>query len=270
MLAMYVHTHWGYNHPYAARTWTVEDWRGYLGALKALGYDAVMFWPLFDSMPPQPTASDRAFLARTARVIDMAHREFEMQFLLTVGPNVMGNEKASSYAYEQRPYFICERKINPGDPAAVEAMLDARRWQFEPLAAADGLAIIDSDPGGYIGSTNEEFVEVMGRQLAIFRQYNPKIELRYWVWVGWKNYNRFWAQAQQGRRGRRGATATDRPASICGDPRAGARPDLRAVVLTAGLARTPGGHATVGDGGQALLYPLRSDRGRADLSADQL
>ena len=81
-------------------------------------------------------------------------------------------------------------------------MLDARRWQFEPLAAADGLAIIDSDPGGYPGSTNAELVDIMGRQVALFRQYNPQMELRYWVWVGWENYNRFWAQAQQGGEGR--------------------------------------------------------------------
>ena len=28
VLGMYVHEGWPYNHPYAARTWTVEDWRG--------------------------------------------------------------------------------------------------------------------------------------------------------------------------------------------------------------------------------------------------
>ena len=38
MLGMYVHTHWGYHHPYAARTWSLADWKGYLGALRALGY----------------------------------------------------------------------------------------------------------------------------------------------------------------------------------------------------------------------------------------
>ena len=29
MIGMYAHQHWPYNHPYAARTWTLEDWRGY-------------------------------------------------------------------------------------------------------------------------------------------------------------------------------------------------------------------------------------------------
>src|SRR2546423_1870960 len=31
MVGMYIHQHWPYNHPYCARTWTVEDWRGYCG-----------------------------------------------------------------------------------------------------------------------------------------------------------------------------------------------------------------------------------------------
>ena len=36
MLGMYVHTHWSYRHPYAARTWTEADWAGYLRALREL------------------------------------------------------------------------------------------------------------------------------------------------------------------------------------------------------------------------------------------
>jgi hypothetical protein len=197
MLGMYVHTHWGYHHPYAARSWTLEDWRGYLSGLQALGYDLVMFWPLVDSMPARSTASDQAFLARTAQVIDMAHRQFGMKFLITLCPNVMGNEHAAEYRYEERPYFICERKVNPADPAALADMLAARRWQFEPLCAADGLVIIDGDPGGYVGSTDEQFVNLLESQIGIFRQFNPTAELVYWTWFGWENYNRFWEEAQQ-------------------------------------------------------------------------
>jgi len=32
-VGMYVHQHWPYNRPYAARTWTLEDWRGYADGL---------------------------------------------------------------------------------------------------------------------------------------------------------------------------------------------------------------------------------------------
>ncbi len=38
----------------------------------------------------------------------------------------------------------------------------ARRQQvLKPLAAMDGLVIIDSDPGGYPNSTNKEFVDLL-------------------------------------------------------------------------------------------------------------
>ena len=37
LVGMYVHQHWPYNHPYAARTWAYEDWHGYLDGLHRLG-----------------------------------------------------------------------------------------------------------------------------------------------------------------------------------------------------------------------------------------
>ena len=37
IIGMYVHQHWPYNHPYAARTWTAEDYRGYADGLTKLG-----------------------------------------------------------------------------------------------------------------------------------------------------------------------------------------------------------------------------------------
>jgi hypothetical protein len=90
MLGMYIHTHWGYHYPYSARSWALEDWRGYLNGLRELGYTLVMFWPLLDSMPVQATASDQAFLERAAKIIDMAHHDYGLRFLITVCPNVIG------------------------------------------------------------------------------------------------------------------------------------------------------------------------------------
>jgi hypothetical protein len=29
LVGMYVHQYWPYHHPFAARTWTMEDWRGH-------------------------------------------------------------------------------------------------------------------------------------------------------------------------------------------------------------------------------------------------
>src|SRR5579863_6647320 len=59
VIGMYVHQHWPYKHPYAARTWTLEDWRGYAGGLKKIGYNTIMIWPMLETMPEPLTPSDR-------------------------------------------------------------------------------------------------------------------------------------------------------------------------------------------------------------------
>jgi hypothetical protein len=194
---MYIHTHWAYSHPYAARTWSIEDWDGYLAGLASLGYDFILLWPQLDCMPAHLNASDEAYLTKIARVIDMAHRKYGIRFGITAAPNTIGNEQSAAYAFEQRPYFVCEQKVNPRDPAAVAAFLAGRRRQMAHLGHADSFFMIDSDPGGYIGSTNDEFVMLMKAQLDILRETNPQAEMVYWMWVGWENYNAFWARAAQ-------------------------------------------------------------------------
>lgn len=192
MLGMYIHMHWSYSHPYAARTWGLDDWRSYLTGLRSLGYDFVQIWPMLDSMPPEPTASDRAFLDRLGQVIRMAQDEMGMRVAIVSCPNTIGNAKSHAFGFEERPYFECEWKVDPKDPAAVEALLAGRRRQFAPICHADAVVIIDSDPGGFIGSTNEEFVALMAGQIAVMREHNPASELVYWMHFGWENYNRFW------------------------------------------------------------------------------
>lgn len=198
---MYVHTHWGYNRPYAARSWSLEDWDNYMSGLASLGYDLIKLWPLLDSMPPEPNASDRAFLGKISRVIDLAHEKFGMKFAIVVCPNTIGNDRAAEYPYETRPYFVCEKKLNPADPAEFQRLMEGRRRQLEPLAKADMLVIIDSDPGGYIGSTNKEFVNLMRGQMEVFREFNPSAELYYWMLLGWEAYNKFWEATENWREG---------------------------------------------------------------------
>lgn len=197
MLGMYIHMHWSYRHPYAARTWSVPDWRAYLTGLRSLGYDFIQIWPMLDSMPPEPTESDLAFLGRLGQVIRMAQDEMGMRVTVVSCPNTIGNERSASYTFEDRPYFACEWKVNPADPAQVEVFLAGRRRQFAPLSHADAVVIIDSDPGGYIGSTNREFVALMQGQISVLREMNPAAELVYWMHFGWEAYNRFWEAASR-------------------------------------------------------------------------
>ena len=51
IIGMYVHQHWPYNHPYSARTWTVDDWDGYADGLKQLGFNTIKIWPVLETMP---------------------------------------------------------------------------------------------------------------------------------------------------------------------------------------------------------------------------
>jgi len=184
-LGMYVHTHWAYRHPYAARTWTLDDWRGYLSGLKALGYDVVQVWPMIDVMPSPLTASDREHLERLASVIDMAHEAFGMRVFVGACANTVGNERAAAFGFQDRPYFVTERRLNPGDPTEVEELFGRRREALSPLARADGCWVIDSDPGGYGGSPPEEFVALLRRYRNLLDELRPGIELVYWVWWGW-------------------------------------------------------------------------------------
>jgi len=186
-LGIYVHTHWAYRHPYAARTWTLADWRGFLSGLRGLGFDTVQIWPMLDTMPHPLTASDRRHLARLARVIDMAHGDFGMRVVVGACANTVGNERSAGFAFEDRPYFVTERKLNPADPAEVEELFARRREALKPLSRADGFWVIDSDPGGYEGSPPEDFVMLLGRYRRLLDQLRPGIELVYWVWWGWNS-----------------------------------------------------------------------------------
>ena len=155
-LGMYVHQHWPYNHPYAARTWTIEDYRGYADGLTKLGYNTMMIWPVLETMPAPLTPSDRADLQEDAKVIDMLHREFKMRVWIALCPNVAANDKeAAKYPFEKRHFFYCDRRVDPADPAAVRRMIKWRGGVASPPCQMDGIAIIDSDPGGYPGSTND-------------------------------------------------------------------------------------------------------------------
>ncbi len=190
LLGMYIHMHWAYNYPYAARTWSVGDWSAYLSGLRALGYNLVQIWPMLDIMPLRLTRSDRIHLDKLRQVIDIAHR-FGMTVYVGATANTMGNDKAADYDFDKRPYFAAERRINPGDKGEVLGLMKARRIFLEPLAQADGFWIIDSDPGGYTSSPVGEFVQLFEEHRNLLDSLRPGIKLLYWMWCGWTDQHQF-------------------------------------------------------------------------------
>jgi hypothetical protein len=193
MVGMYVHQHWPYRHPYAARTWTLEDWRGYADGLHRLGYNTVLIWPVLETMPEPLTASDEANLRKIGQVIAMLHGEFGLRAYIALCPNVIARDQEAAQApFERRHFFYCDARVDPGDPAALGRMLERRAKLLAPLKEMDGVAIIDSDPGGYPGSTNEQFVNLLLAHRKLLDGLRPGIELCYWMHVGWLGYGRFY------------------------------------------------------------------------------
>lgn len=193
IIGMYVHQHWPYNHPYCARTWTLEDWRGYADGLKRLGFNTVLFWPVIETIPDPPTPSDVAALEKHGRAIRMLHDEFGMRVYLALCPNVVPDDaKAAAQTFEKRHFFSCDLRANPGDPDAMKRMMERREHLVGYLREADGVSIIDSDPGGYPGSTNEEFVNLLLEHRKLMDRLRPGMELIYWMHAGWRGYGRFY------------------------------------------------------------------------------
>ncbi|MBN2578634.1 MAG: hypothetical protein JXB10_06545 [Pirellulales bacterium] len=198
LIGMYVHQAWVYNHPYAARTWTDDNWRGYLDGLHRLGYNLVSIWPLLETMPHPLMPSDQAKLEQHRRVIDMAHREFGMKVWIVLCPNLVANDAyARLTTFEKRSYYGSFINVNPADSQAMDAMMARCESLLKPLAEMDGVVIIDSDPGGYPNSTNQEFVDLLIRHRRLLDRLRPgAIELIYWSWVGWQAYGRYHATGE--------------------------------------------------------------------------
>lgn len=194
LIGMYVIQIWPFHHPYAARTWTLAEWQGYAKGLQSLGYNTLMIWPMLETMPDPLLPSDRAQIEKLQQVIDLLHDELEMHVYLALSPNVaVVNEAARVAAFEQRHFYPSTRLINPGDRAAVDAMLRRREQLLAPLAQADGVVIIDSDPGGYPGSTNREFVDLLVGHWTMLDRLRPGTELVYWMWQGWEPTGNYYA-----------------------------------------------------------------------------
>ena len=83
-------------------------------------------------------------------------------------------------------------RVNPADPEALAAMIKFRKQLLRPLAKADGVVIIDSDPGGYPGSSNAEFVNLLMQHRRMLDELRPGIELDYWINTGWPAYGRWY------------------------------------------------------------------------------
>jgi hypothetical protein len=192
VVGMYVHEGWPYNRPYAARTWTVDDWRGYADGLSKLGFNTIIIWPAIEIMPEPLLPSDRSHLEMTAHAVDILRREFNLRVYITLCPNVVPYpEVAKKYSFDERPLFASTTLSDPGDPVALNEMMRRREELLRPLTKMDGLVLIDSDLGGYPGSTNAEFANLLHEYRTVLNRLRPGIELVYWMHMGWEAFSRY-------------------------------------------------------------------------------
>jgi hypothetical protein len=127
----------------------------------------------------------------------MLHEELDMRVYLCLCPNIISrNEDATRASFQTRHYYYCEDLVNPGDPAALKRMIDWREKLLRPLRNADGITIIDSDPGGYPNSSIAEFVNLLGEHRKMLDRVRPGIELVYWMHVGWRCWGRLYEQGK--------------------------------------------------------------------------
>src|SRR3954462_12338846 len=140
LIGIYVHQHWPYNHPYCARTWTLNDWAGYIDGLKRLGFNAIKVWPMLETMPKPLTSSDTAHLKKMERVIDLAHGQ-DMRVIIGLCPNIVADSAvAKQTTFEERHFFYCDVRVNPGDETELQRMLEWRATLMRPVAKADAIA----------------------------------------------------------------------------------------------------------------------------------
>jgi hypothetical protein len=185
VVAIFMHESWMFDHPYAVATWTLEDWRHFAEGLKELGYNTVMLGPDLSAIPDPLLPSDRAEMDKYRKIIDILHHE-GVNALVTNDPNLIANKLARKFTYQARPYYLTTDRVNPRDAVEMSKMMASRRELLSYLKAMDDLVIIDSDPGGYPGSDDAGFVELMQQHRRMLDSIRPGIELDYWIWSGWK------------------------------------------------------------------------------------
>jgi hypothetical protein len=184
---MYAHQHWAYNHPYALRTWTVDEWKQYVDMLALMRVSLFQIWSMAGILPVPLSNEDEAFLRRYPPVIDHARQNHGMEVWIgECANNMCDNREVPPIA--ERLYFDVECLKDPGDPAQMAELRAARAEYYKICNNADGYWVIDSDPGKWEGSPASEFVDILMMNRELINKHTrlgPDAKLVYWMWVGW-------------------------------------------------------------------------------------
>lgn len=182
---MYAHLHWSYNHPYALRTWSIDEWKRYIDLLTYMKVNHFQFWTMAAILPVPLSEGDRAYLSKYYEIVDYARNERGM----TVVPGECANNIAKGdlgVPFEKRDYFEAEIVMDPNDPEQMAKVRESRKQMYETIPNGDGYWIIDSDPGGWKDSPAGQFVDILQMNKEILAEVgNPNAIIYYWMAFGW-------------------------------------------------------------------------------------
>lgn len=182
---VYAHLHWAYNHPYALRSWTLDDWKRYIDFLAFLQVNLLQIWPMSSMLPLPLSDADRTYLKMYREVVEYAKSKYAMKVFVGECANNIAKPKVID-PIEKRDYFQTELLLNPSDPAHMETLRAHRAEMYQTIPNADGYWIIDSDPGGWHGSPAGEFVDILIMNRKLLNDVGrADAEIVYWMWQGW-------------------------------------------------------------------------------------
>lgn len=184
---MYAHQHWAYRHPYALRTWSIDEWRRYVDVLALLRVNLFQIWSMAGILPVPLSPDDETFLRRYPPVIEHAKTRHGMEVWIGECANNMCDRRDVRPVAE-REYFDVEVLKDPADPKQMEQLRAARKVYYEICNNADGYWVIDSDPGGYTGSPASQFVDILMMNRRLIDEHTRagrRAKLVYWMWMSW-------------------------------------------------------------------------------------
>jgi hypothetical protein len=189
----YLHEGWLYNHPFAVRSWSREDFASMYQLLNRFGFDRVMNWPMFEAIPAPLSDEDAGALREYRRTINDAHAA-GLEFWLVQCANLTPRPQISAKPWKERnPYPVWNRvRLDHADEAS--AYLAHRRAMMEIVNSADAYVTIDGDPGGYPGAKPEDWLSVFQADRAAIDAVgvDPAHQrVIPWIWCGWGT-DRIW------------------------------------------------------------------------------
>lgn len=171
--AVHLQNAWNVNvlYPGAPNEWAADDWRRFLGMIKAFGLNCFEYWVVPTLNSPRALQNDgiyRAF-ADTVRLINSVAHSIGIRTKLILAPNTIGPEW----------YSAC-----PNDPEDKQMILSGWRHWMRELAGTDIVGIFPGDPGGCNrnGCDHRTFIELALELTDIAIQENPQVQMEIGTW----------------------------------------------------------------------------------------